>query len=80
MKKVGAGYRRPVVVLAPFSDRVWRRVLALAPEVDLFTSIVKNRGALLVAAGALEAGPGTREWLAEERGVAFDPASILSNE
>ena len=56
----------PVTLLAPFSDQVWRRILPLEPEADLFTAIVKNRGALLVAGAALEAGPGVREWLAGE--------------
>jgi hypothetical protein len=56
----------PVTLLAPFSDEIWRRVLALDAGADLFTAIVKNRGALLVAGAALEAGPGVREWLAKE--------------
>jgi hypothetical protein len=56
----------PVTLLAPFSDPIWRRMLALDPGADLFTSIVKSRGALLVAAAALETGPGVREWLARE--------------
>ena len=58
----------PVTVLAPFSDRLWRRVLAPALDgnADLFTALVKNRGALLVAGAALEAGPEVREWLAED--------------
>jgi hypothetical protein len=55
----------PVSLLAPFSDRVWRRLLALDPKADLFTAIVKTRGALLLAAGAIEAGDGVRDWLAE---------------
>ena len=56
----------PVTLLAPFSDQIWRRTLSLDPSADLFTAIVKNRGALLVAGAALEAGPGVREWLAAE--------------
>ena len=56
----------PVTLLAPFSDQIWRRSLSLDPSADLFTAIVKNRGALLVAGAALEAGPGVREWLAGE--------------
>jgi len=54
------------VVLAPFSDATWRRVLELPSGADLFAAIVKNRGALLVAAGAMQAGPDLREWLAED--------------
>jgi len=53
------------VVLAPFDDRLWRQLLTLTPDADLFTQLVKHRGALLVAAGALEAGPAVREWLAD---------------
>jgi hypothetical protein len=56
----------PATLLAPFTDQVWRRVLGLEPAADLFTAIVKNRGALLVAGAALEAGPGVREWLAAD--------------
>lgn len=55
-----------VTLLAPFSDQVWRRVLPLGTSADLFTAIVKNRGALLVAGSALECGSGVREWLASE--------------
>lgn len=55
-----------VTLLAPFSDQTWRRILLLDANADLFTAIVKNRGALLVAGAALESGPGVREWLAGE--------------
>lgn len=53
-------------ILAPFTDRVWRRVLALDDRADLFAALVWNRGALLVATGAVQAGPGVREWLGRE--------------
>ncbi|MDH4064788.1 MAG: hypothetical protein OEW19_10355, partial [Acidobacteriota bacterium] len=53
-------------ILAPFSDRLWRRVLALDDRTDLFAAMVTNRSALLVASGALQAGPGIREWLGGE--------------
>jgi hypothetical protein len=53
------------VVLAPFDDRLWRQMLELEAGANLFTALVKNRGALLVAAAALEVGPGVREWLAD---------------
>jgi len=56
----------PAAVLAPFSDAAWRRVLRLPPDADLFRALVMNRGALLVAAGAMQSGPGLRAWLAEE--------------
>lgn len=54
------------VVLAPFSDAVWRRVLGLSPGADLFRAIVMHRGALLVSAGAMQSRSGFREWLARE--------------
>jgi hypothetical protein len=54
------------VVLAPFSDVTWRRVMQLGAGADLFTAIVRNRGALLVAASAIEANPDLREWLERE--------------
>jgi hypothetical protein len=54
------------VVLAPFSDATWRRVMQLGAGADLFTAIVRNRGALLVAASAIEASPDLREWLERE--------------
>ncbi|MCU0256413.1 MAG: hypothetical protein MUF60_06700, partial [Vicinamibacterales bacterium] len=41
----------PVSLLAPFDDRLWRRLLELDARADLFTAIVRHRGALLVAAG-----------------------------
>lgn len=50
-------------VLAPFSDRTWRRLLALDEGADLFRALVTNRSALLLAAGALDADAGTRVWL-----------------
>jgi hypothetical protein len=53
-------------ILAPFSDRLWRRVLSLDERADLFTALVGHRNALLVAAGALQAGEGLREWLETE--------------
>ncbi len=56
----------PAVILAPYSDRFWRRVLALDESADLFAAIVKNRGALLLAAGAMYTDHATREWLERE--------------
>jgi hypothetical protein len=56
----------PAVLLAPFSDRLWRRLLQLDGTADLFSALVSRRAALLVAAAALEVGPGVREWLADE--------------
>jgi hypothetical protein len=53
------------VILAPFDERRWRQVLGIDARTDLFTALVKQRGALLVAAGALEVGDGVREWIAE---------------
>lgn len=53
----------PAVVLAPFSDGFWRRVLSLDRDADVFAAIVKNRGALLVASGAMYCDRNTREWL-----------------
>ena len=53
----------PAVVLAPFSDEFWRRVLSLDRDADLFAAIVKQRGALLVASGAMYCDRNTREWL-----------------
>lgn len=55
-----------VTLLAPFSDQTWRRILLLDAKADLFSALVKNRGALLVAGAALESGPGVREWLADQ--------------
>jgi hypothetical protein len=53
----------PAAILAPFSDRAWRRALALEDRADLFVALVKTRGALLVASGALQAAPSVRRWL-----------------
>lgn len=60
----------PAVVLAPFSNDFWRRVLAIDGEADLFAAIVKHRGALLVAAGAMYSDGDTREWLQREPALA----------
>ncbi len=53
----------PAEVLAPFSDARWRRLLALTPRDDLFSRLVRHRGALLVAAGALQSTAATRAFL-----------------
>lgn len=58
------------VVLAPFSDAFWRRVLQIDRDADLFAAIVKNRGAMLLAAGALYSDAGTRTWLEQEPALA----------
>jgi hypothetical protein len=50
-------------VLAPFNERTWQAVLTPAPGVDLFSALIKHRGALLVAAGALQTTPEVRGWL-----------------
>ena len=50
-------------VLAPFSERTWQSVLRPTTGVDLFSTILKHRGALLVAAGALQSTPEVRRWL-----------------
>ncbi|MGE3886475.1 MAG: hypothetical protein AB7H81_08585 [Vicinamibacterales bacterium] len=54
------------LVLAPFSDAAWRRVLGLPAGADLFRAVILNRGALLVSAGAMQSCPGFRQWLAGE--------------
>lgn len=54
------------VVLAPFSDAAWRRVLGVPAGADLFRAIVMHRGALLVSAGAMQSRPDFREWVAGE--------------
>ncbi|MCC7126749.1 MAG: hypothetical protein IT178_18000 [Acidobacteria bacterium] len=56
----------PAVVLAPFSDALWRRLLALTADADLFTALVRHRGALLVAAAALQSTTTTRAFLARD--------------
>ena len=53
-------------MLAPFNERVWLTVLAPAPGVDLFSTFLKHRGALLVAAGALQSTPAVRRWLGRD--------------
>jgi hypothetical protein len=58
------------VVLAPFSDSFWRQVLQIDRDADLFAAIVKHRGAMLLAAGALYSGAGTRTWLEREPALA----------
>lgn len=50
-------------IRAPMSERAWRRALALDTRGDLFRALLQHRGALLVAAGAIESGPGVQEWL-----------------
>ncbi|MEZ5285615.1 MAG: hypothetical protein R2712_12585 [Vicinamibacterales bacterium] len=55
------------VVLAPFSEQTWRRILALEPRASVFGAIVASRGALLTASGALQADGTVRTWLADER-------------
>ncbi len=56
----------PASVLAPFNERIWLTVLAPAPGVDLFSTFLKHRGALLVAAGALQSTPAVRRWLGRD--------------
>jgi hypothetical protein len=53
-------------VLAPFSERLWQSLLTPAPGVALFSTLIKNRGALLVAAGALQTTPDVRRWLGRD--------------
>jgi hypothetical protein len=61
-----ASYDARAVVLAPFTEAIWRRTLHLPDAVDLFTAIVGNRGALLVAAGGVQTGPDVRAWLGRD--------------
>jgi len=56
----------PATVLAPFNERTWQSVLRPAQGVDLFSSILKHRGGLLVAAGALQSTPEVRRWLGRD--------------
>jgi hypothetical protein len=53
-------------VLAPFSERTWQAVLRPLPGIDLFSTILRHRGALLVAAGALQSTPEVRRWLGQD--------------
>jgi hypothetical protein len=59
-------YDPRAVVLAPFTEAIWRRTLQLPDTVDLFAAIVSSRGALLVAAGAAQSTPEVRAWLGRE--------------
>ena len=58
----------PARILAPLSDDAWRRVLELPPGAqELFPHLALQRGPMLVAAGAMQAGPGIRELLERDR-------------
>jgi hypothetical protein len=57
----------PDSVVAPFSAGAWRRVLELADGQELFTRLLADRGALLVAAGALGADVSLRALLDRDR-------------
>lgn len=62
----------PAVVLAPMSETFWRRLLQLDGEADLFAAIVRDRGALLLAAGAMSSDGDTRAWLEKEPAFAAE--------
>ncbi len=63
---------KTAVVLAPFSAAFWRDVLQVDASADLFATIVKQRGALLVAAGALHTDADTRAWLSGQPALVRD--------
>ncbi|MGE3189943.1 MAG: hypothetical protein AB7N90_09700, partial [Vicinamibacterales bacterium] len=62
----------PVVVASPFTADTWQRALPPLPAGDLFTRIVHNPGALLVASGALAAPAAVRALIGQ------DPALLAS--
>ncbi|MGE3275009.1 MAG: hypothetical protein AB7O67_07840 [Vicinamibacterales bacterium] len=56
----------PAEVWSPLSPRTWERVLPPLPGADLFTRLVRNRAALLVAAGASAAPVAVRALLEDD--------------
>lgn len=60
---------RPITIAVPLTADHWRDVLQLPDKADLFASLINNRSAMLVAAGAMAADPSIRVLLDRDRGL-----------
>ena len=60
---------RPLTIAAPLTADHWRDAMELPDKADLFGSLISNRSALLVCAGAMAADPSMRALLDRDRGL-----------
>ena len=59
----------PITIAAPLTADHWRDVLQLPNNADVFASLINNRSAMLVCAGAMSADPSMRALLERDRGL-----------
>jgi hypothetical protein len=64
-----AAETRPLTIAAPLTAGHWRDVLQLQDGADLFASLIANRSAMLVCAGAMATDPSMRALLERDRGL-----------
>src|SRR6185503_8051467 len=60
---------RSMTIAAPLTADHWRDVLQLSDKTDLFASLINNRSAMLVCAGAMATDPSMRALLERDRGL-----------
>jgi hypothetical protein len=60
---------RPITIAAPLTADHWRDVLQIDDKADLFASLINNRAAMLVCAGAMASDPSVRVLLERDRGL-----------